>query len=140
MKNIKSLIVVGGGTAGLISAIILKKRLNLDLTVIHSKNIGIVGVGEGSTEHFKDFMEFIGITQQEIIKECDATYKCGIMFEGWGEKNYLHSVNTPFNEKYSQYNFVYAKQISENSSYLTHQSNKASQINSWFLEHPTEFP
>ena len=140
MKNIKSLIVVGGGTAGLISAIILKKRLNLDITVIHSKNIGIVGVGEGSTEHFKDFMEFVGITQQEIIKECDATYKCGIMFEGWGEKNYLHSVGTPFNEKYSQYNFVYAKQISENSSYLTYQSNKASQINSWFLEHPTEFP
>ena len=49
MKNVKSLTVVGGGTAGLISALILKNRSNLEVNLIYSSNIGIVGVGEGST-------------------------------------------------------------------------------------------
>lgn len=140
MKTVKSITVVGGGTAGLIAAIILKKRLNLDITLIYSKNIGIIGVGEGSTEHFRDFMEFVGIDQYQLIKECDATYKCGIMFEGWGNKDFLHSVNQPFNQKYSQYNFVYAKQIAENSDYLNYRMYWKNELNSWFLNRPTEFP
>lgn len=140
MKTVKSITVVGGGTAGLIAALILKKRLNVDLTLIYSSNIGIVGVGEGSTEHFRDFMEFIGLDQYQLIKECDATYKCGIMFEGWGSKDYLHSVNEPFNQKYSQYNFVYAKQISENSDYLNYKMYWENKLNSWFLNRPDEFP
>lgn len=140
MKTVKSITVVGGGTAGLITALILKKRLNVDLTLIYSNNIGIVGVGEGSTEHFRDFMEFIGLNQYQLIKECDATYKCGIMFQGWGSKNYLHSVNEPFNEKYSQYNFVYAKQISENSDYLNYKMYWENKLNAWFLNRSEEFP
>jgi flavin-dependent dehydrogenase len=140
MKQVNTITVVGGGTAGLITAIILKKRLNLNINLIYSKNIGIVGVGEGSTEHFRDFMEFVGIDQYELIKECDATYKCGIMFEGWGSKDYLHSVNEPFNQKYSQYNFVYAKQIAENSNYLNYKMYWDSELNSWFLNRRDEFP
>ena len=49
---INSLTVVGGGTSGLVSALMLKKSWpNLDVTVIESSNLGIIGVGEGSTEH-----------------------------------------------------------------------------------------
>ena len=62
-------LVVGGGTAGLVTAIILKKRLNLPVDLVHSPTIGIVGVGEGSTEHFKEFMDFAGISHLDIIKE-----------------------------------------------------------------------
>lgn len=108
-------LVVGGGTAGLISAIILKNRLNIEVDIVHSKNIGIVGVGEGSTEHFNEFMRFIGIDSHTIIKECDATFKSGIMFEGWSEKPYLHSVGGMYVEKMGQYNYIYAKLLSEKS-------------------------
>jgi tryptophan 6-halogenase len=115
MKNVKSLTVVGGGTAGLISALILKNRSNLEVNLIYSSNIGIVGVGEGSTEHFKDFMNFIGIKDSEIILECDATFKIGVMFDNWiKDKKYLHSVYHPHASKSGQYLNVYGKQIPEN--------------------------
>ena len=119
MKLPKSILVVGGGTAGLITAIILKKGLNnLKVDVVHSKNIGIVGVGEGSTEHFRNFMGFAGINQHQIIKECDATYKSGIMFTNWGPRNYLHSVGEPFNAKMGMYPHVYARQIGHGHDYM----------------------
>ena len=119
MKQVKSLTVVGGGTAGLIAALILKERSNLDVNLIYSSNIGIVGVGEGSTEHFKEFMSFVGIKPSQIIKECDATFKIGVMFDNWiKDDKYLHSVHFPFNTRFGQYLGVYAKQISENSKYI----------------------
>ena len=115
MKNVKSLTVVGGGTAGLISALILKNRSNLKVNLIYSSNIGIVGVGEGSTEHFKEFMNFVGIKDSEIILECDATFKIGVMFDNWiKDKKYLHSVYHPYASKSGQYLNVYGKQIPEN--------------------------
>jgi tryptophan halogenase len=119
MKNVKSLTVVGGGTAGLISALILKERMNLEINLVYSSNVGIVGVGEGSTEHFRDFMSFVGISDSDIIKECDATFKIGVMFDDWiKNEKYMHSVTFPFNKTVGQYSHVYAKQISENSKYL----------------------
>ena len=133
IKPLNNVLVVGGGTAGLVAALILKKRLNIQVDLVYSKNVGIVGVGEGSTEHWREFMEFIGINHYMLIKECDATYKSGIMFKNWGERDYLHSVGAPFDTKYSQYSFVYAKQIAENSPYNSHGSNWDSKINSWHL-------
>jgi hypothetical protein len=117
MKNVKSLTVVGGGTAGLISALILKERGNLDVSLVYSSNIGIVGVGEGSTEHFKSFIDFVGISASEIVKECDATFKIGIMFDDWiKDKQYLHTVLSGYDFKIGQLHAIYAKQISENSN------------------------
>jgi len=126
-------LVVGGGTAGLISALILKKHLNVQVDVVQSSKIGIVGVGEGSTEHFKEFMDFVGIDQHSLIKECDVTYKSGIMFEGWAEKPYLHNVSSSFISKYAQYNYVYAKQIAEGNEYFNPKLIWDNQIEKGFL-------
>lgn len=133
MKNIKNIAVVGGGTAGLIAATILKRRLNVNVDIIHSKNIGIIGVGEGSTEHFNEYLQFMNINPYDILKHCNATYKSGIMFEGWSDKPYLHSIIANFDKKFSQYNYLYAKQVSENSEYFNYRSIWENKINAWFL-------
>jgi tryptophan halogenase len=141
MNQVNRIAVVGGGSAGLIAATVLRRRLNVAVDIIHSKNIGIIGVGEGSTEHFKEYMEFMQINQYDIIKYCDATYKSGIMFEGWNDnKDYLHSIISKFDKKFSQYNYVYAKQISENAEYFNYKSIWKNKINKWFLNKPEELP
>jgi tryptophan halogenase len=132
--------IVGGGTAGLVCALILKKHLDIDVEIVYSQSIGIIGVGEGSTEHFSEFMKFVGIDSRDMIKKTNATYKSGVMFEGWSEKPYLHSISPSFASKQGQYSCVYAKQISENSSYLTPKTLWKNKINEWFLYNEEEEP
>lgn len=133
-------LVVGGGTAGLITATILKQYLNIEIDIVQSSKIGIVGVGEGSTEIFLEYMKCVGIDHESLIRECDATYKSGIMFEGWSEKPYLHNVSPPFDKKYSQYRYVYAKQISENDSYIQSSNIWNNKISKEYINRPDIAP
>lgn len=90
-----SICILGGGTAGYITALILKKRFPfLNIKVIKSDQIGIIGVGEGSTPHFDHFIKFCDISHEEIIKYCGATLKASIMFKDWGDKHYNNAVDT----------------------------------------------
>lgn len=96
MKNI---IVLGGGTAGLISAITIKQTFpNYSVKVIESDSIGIIGVGEGSTEHWRRWSEYCKIDIREIIRETDGALKKGLKFENWNGdgKSYFHSLSAPF--------------------------------------------
>lgn len=112
------ILVVGGGTSGLISALILKKFLNAKVDIVHSRDIGIIGVGEGSTEHFNNFLNFLEIDHLEIIKECGVTYKSGIMFEGWSDRPYLHSLGSPFADTFAQHPSIFSYLISNNYRYV----------------------
>lgn len=111
--NLKNILIVGGGTAGLTSALILKNRFpNLMIDIVKSDDIGIIGVGEGSTEHWKDFSDFCGFTLNELIIETKATFKFGIMFEEWTKKPYFHNVTGEVNDiRYGQYLGGYAYTI-----------------------------
>ena len=101
MKNI---IVLGGGTAGLITAITIKQSFpNYSIKVIESDSIGIIGVGEGSTEHWRRWSEYCKIDIREIIRDTDGALKKGIKFENWNGdgKSYFHSLGDhwyPYNE------------------------------------------
>jgi tryptophan halogenase len=92
---IKKLIVLGGGNAGLMSALYLKKSVpDLEVSVVKSKKIGTIGVGEGSTEHWTLFSKAVGINIIDLINHCGATFKIGIKFEDWhGDgTSYFHSL------------------------------------------------
>ena len=78
---IDSLCILGGGTSGLVSALMMRQAYpNLKITMIESSQIGIIGVGEGSTEHWKKFMTHVGISLPDLVRETGATFKIGIKF------------------------------------------------------------
>jgi tryptophan halogenase len=118
---IKKLIVLGGGTSGLIAALILKSRFSqMQISVIKSSEIGIIGVGEGSTEHWTTFMKICGISVNELVKETDATFKTGIKFVNWNGDGdyYFHSLHSSFtNEAPTGFPFAYTKMIADGISH-----------------------
>jgi tryptophan halogenase len=88
--------IIGSGTAGLLSAIMFRNAFpHSDITVISSSDIGIIGVGEGSTEHWKEFMKLCDIPLFDMLSKTGATHKYGIRFENWSKKfpDYFHSVS-----------------------------------------------
>jgi 2-polyprenyl-6-methoxyphenol hydroxylase-like FAD-dependent oxidoreductase len=97
----RSVVILGGGTAGWMTANLLLHRWSehgTKITLIESKDIGIVGVGEGSTPQLKAFFDKLGIAEAEWMPRCDATYKAGIEFAGWsdrpGHERYFHPFPT----------------------------------------------
>jgi len=91
----KHVIIAGAGTAGLTTALIIKKTFPLyDVTVCFSDKAPIIGVGEGSTEHWRWFQDYVGINVDDMISYVGVTHKYGIMFEGWNNSipKYVHSI------------------------------------------------
>ena len=81
MKNI---VVIGGGTAGWLSALAAKKRYSdYNITVIESKEIGILGAGEGSTPDLIPFLQSLNISIEDLIRETKSTLKFGIKFNNF---------------------------------------------------------
>lgn len=86
--------VVGGGTAGWMTALLLANsafgRL-LKVTVVESPQVGTIGVGEGSTPWLRSFFE-----EAEWMPACNATYKAGIGFDCWSTRPGFESYFHPF--------------------------------------------
>jgi len=85
-------LILGGGTAGYITALMVKAAYpEKSVAIIKSDKIGIIGVGEGSTKEFTSFINFIGVKPYDILKHTGATFKSGIFFNGWSDKEFLHT-------------------------------------------------
>ncbi len=95
MSKIHNIVIVGGGTAGWMSAATLSKTLGktLNVRLIESDDIPTVGVGEATIPTLMSLHQLIGINEQEFVSAVNGTFKLGISFESWKdrEEDYIHS-------------------------------------------------
>ncbi len=85
VDHIESILIVGGGAAGWLTAGILAARLNktVQITLIESSDVPIIGVGEGSWPSLRNTLRGMGVSETEFFKECDASFKQGVKFINW---------------------------------------------------------
>ncbi|WP_445766269.1 tryptophan halogenase family protein [Rheinheimera sp.] len=94
-KAVKQVVVVGGGTAGWSSAALLIKLMGkaVQVTLVESEDIGIVGVGEATIPPIMNFNAALGLDEKAFLQQTKATIKLGIQFENWRQKgdSYMHA-------------------------------------------------
>ena len=88
---IQGVLVLGAGSAGLLAALTLKRKLpQLQVRVIRSKEIGVIGVGEGTTPNFPNHIfDQIGIARSAFYARAQPTWKIGVKFL-WGPRGRFH--------------------------------------------------
>jgi tryptophan halogenase len=130
-RSVDNLVVVGGGTAGWLTALSAKKKFpNSNVTLIESEEIGILGAGEGSTPNLMGILEDLGISLDMVISETQSTLKNGIRFVNWkndGEyfyhnfalnydyANNLDNNNAVYNDSGKKHNYYYLIKTFENT-------------------------
>ncbi len=92
--QIERVVIVGGGTAGWMSAAALANALpeQVSITLVESDQIGTIGVGEATIPPIKLFNQSLGIDENTFLRETHGTFKLGIQFIDWGRKGdtYFH--------------------------------------------------
>ena len=95
---IRNVVVVGGGSAGWVTAAALSKQFPdlLEIALVESEEIGTVGVGEATFPSILAFHRLIDLEEREFMRAAKATFKLGISFEDWGGlgDRYMHAFGT----------------------------------------------
>jgi tryptophan halogenase len=115
VQAVKAVVIVGGGTAGWLTAGIIAARFQsrmkaggFSVTLIESPDIKIIGVGEGTWPTIRSSLERMGVSETELFKQCDAAFKQGGKFAGWttgaADDAYYHPLMLP--QGFSQLNLV----------------------------------
>ncbi len=94
-SKVRRVVIAGGGTAGWTAAAALSRLMGglLDITLVESEEIGIVGVGEATIPTIRTFHDLLGIPEAEFLRETNGTFKLAIAFENWARDGdrYLHA-------------------------------------------------
>jgi len=97
-RRVRSIAIVGGGTAGWMSAAAISKFFgrSIDVVLIESEEIGIIGVGEATVPHLSTFNHQLEIDEAEFVRQVQGTFKLGIQFNDWGKigDSYIHGFGT----------------------------------------------
>ena len=104
MNDKRTILIVGGGTAGWLAAGYLARYLGisedgpLEILLLESPDIGIVGVGEGTFPTIRNTLKFLGLNEAEFMRDTSATFKQGIRFADWvdGNDSFFHPFEAPF--------------------------------------------
>jgi len=106
--TLRNILIVGGGTAGWLTACYLAKTLHaaspqsIQITLVESAEIGILGVGEGTFPSLRGTLAAIGLDETVFLRGATATFKQGIRFMNWvrpkgsaGNDHYFHPFSLP---------------------------------------------
>ncbi|MFZ0497988.1 MAG: tryptophan halogenase family protein [Steroidobacteraceae bacterium] len=115
VQPVEAVVIVGGGTAGWLTAGIIAARHQarmkaggFSVTLIESPDIRIIGVGEGTWPTMRSSLEKMGVSETELFRHCDASFKQGGRFAGWttgaADDSYYHPLMVP--QGFSQVNLV----------------------------------
>jgi len=107
-NRITGVTIVGGGTAGWVTAMILNSALNdhsdagrVAITLIESPNVPTVGVGESTVPGMPRLIKQLGIDEKQFMRHCNASFKMGVRFVHWHEDDddrpleYFNLFNAP---------------------------------------------
>lgn len=102
---IRNVVVVGGGTAGWLTAAVIAAEHGaaaggaVQVTVVESPDVPIIGVGEGTWPSLRDTLRRIGVSESDFVRGCDAAFKQGSRFDGWvtgaADDRYYHPFALP---------------------------------------------
>ena len=94
---VSRVVIVGGGTAGWITAGLIAAEQDVEVTLIESPDVPTIGVGEGTWPSMRGTLQKIGISELDLIRECDASFKQGTRFVDWEApgKEYYHPFSLP---------------------------------------------